>query len=448
MCFRRFFLGISLVYFFLLAPLWAAAQPVHVVIVGVRGKGAGAPVIQGLQVALEKLKNISFESTRNFLAEAGQRGLGDTVETDPKAMSTVARALEIDSVVRGELTSSARTKDKVLTLSVFNGGDGKLLGEEVVTLPAGKLSAKVYSQAARAIEPYLRLGDHRHITPGPLAASEPKLSGAEEGQTEAVVEPDDEGEALDPAVRLRAGLATMKRSFDYKARLGSPLFFEKGITYESSLSPGFAVQAEVFPLAFSKHGPLARIGVALDFAKTFLSTVQTISETAMGEIPATTSTRKLETSHSALRAGLMYRHPFWQGEKAPEIMGGLGYGRLSFKLEDNPEYRGTELSYFDVALGFVMPLGTPLAVADVTFRLMPSVDHGTSVQELSKTADTLGYAVAAGLGSRFDGGFGVRLGLDYSVFSSQLAGAGRGGRLGKSAEDSYLGLQLQAAYTY
>jgi hypothetical protein len=142
-------------------PTIALAQNVHVAIVSIRGKGGGPAAVQGLQSAVQKLRGITFESARNFLAEAEQRGVGDRVESDPKAIGQVARALAVDAVVIGSLDEGRRSKARVLTLTIHNGGDGKRLGEEVVEVPGGKLTPKIYTNAARAIEPYLRMGDHK-----------------------------------------------------------------------------------------------------------------------------------------------------------------------------------------------------------------------------------------------------------------------------------------------
>lgn len=454
-----------------LLALPAFAQQVHVCILGVRGKGGGAPVAQGLQGALEKLRGIDFEPTRNFLAEASQRGLDERIETDPKAIGQVARALEVDAVVRGDLEEGRRSKAKVLTLTVYNGGDGKLLGEEVVEVPGGKFTAKLYTQAARAIEPYVRMGSHRP-GPGALLDDAPARAGrgrpaasavavSEEGSAPAdeassaedAVEPAPrEGAAHADFLRARGGLAFVQRTFRYKiAAPGTPLshylFVPDGISYNSSLSPGISVGAEIYPLALSMDGVAADFGLVFGYEKVFLGTQQKVEKE-----DGTSQKADLSTKQSLLDLGLKYHHVLGSG-LAPEISGTIGMAWSTFELENNEEYRGTNYRYLHLGIGGRMPLGTPYAIAELEFRFIPTADLGDTTQELGKTVDALGYGLTAGIASEFGGGLEAGISLDYTAFSGDVKGEGRANdqgqvREGQSMEDAYLGILVHGGYHF
>jgi hypothetical protein len=438
------------VYLVCLCLLWstvAVAQDTHVAIVAVRGKGGGAQVISGLQGALKKLGGITFEPTANFRAEAEQRNVGERVESDPEAMARVARALQVDAVVRGDLETSRRNRDQSLTLTVYDGGSGRLLGEAVVNVPKGKLSPKVFGLAARAIEPYVRQGDHRAAAP--VRAPEPVVAVVEAVPDEAPARLDDEVEPAEapgtrgPLFRLRAGLSTQARAFEYRAEKESVLFLEEGINYDSSLAPGFGIEAEVYPLATTLRGPAAGVGFTARFDKVFLETKQTVTNEDQSTI-----SQKLDTNQTHARVGLRYRYGFSESSTSPELQADLGLGWSTFELENNDEYRGTSYQYWLIGLGGLVPLGTPLAIAEARFNFVPTADLGDTTEELAGKAEVLGFGFNAGLTSRLGGGLFASLVYDWQMYTLELSGAGRGGRVGRTAQDTYSGVRLLAGWAH
>jgi hypothetical protein len=480
-------LGLGLALALALLPSLALAQNVHVAIVSIRGKGGGASAVQGLQAAVQKLRGITFESPRNFLAEAEQRGVIDRVETDPKAIGQVARALAVDAVVVGSLDEGRRSKARVLTLTVHNGGDGKRLGEEVIEVPGGKLTPKVYTSAARAIEPYLRMGDHKAA--GVAAAPTPRDAPPARDDVPPADDPpattgdDDDGFDRPSArgtprkadfLRVTAGLALRSRTFDYKTAAeptgadrapNTEYVLPDGISYSSSMAPGLGFAAEVYPLALSFDNALAGIGLTLGFEQVFLTSKQTITaDVPPGTVAAPTEneTTELETTQRVLDLGLRYRHAFGNGQTAPEAFGGFGMTFTTFELEKNPEYRGTNYTYPHIDLGGRLPFGTPLAAAELTFRYIPTADMGETTQELGAKATLSGYGLVADLVSQLAGGWMLVAGVEYTSISGDVSGEGRATeyldadgttqlrrvRLGKSVEDSYLGIHARAGYRF
>jgi hypothetical protein len=477
------FARLAVLFLVTLAPTLALAQQVHVAIVGVRGKGGGATAVQGLQGALQKLRGITFESTRNFLAEADQRGVADRVETDPKSMSQVARALEVDAVVSGTLDEAKRSKDKVLTLSVYNGGDGKLLGEEVVEVPGGKLTAKTFTAGARAIEPYIRMGDHKP-GPGALAAAERPARPAPvteppvetlPGETvadESEAEPAPGGAEKGDFLRIQGGLSFRKRTFRYKTtpredEVGPPkvtYILPDGISYDSSLAPGLGLAVEVYPLALSMTGAVTGLGLTFGYEQVFLTSKQTITtdETTSTGAAEDAGPTELDTTERVIDLGIKYRYAFGKAGAAPELMASFGMAWSTFELEKNDEYRGTNYRYPHLGLGGRIPFGTPLVAAELELRYIPTADAGETTQELGKSADLAGYGLTADIVSQFGAGFLATVGIDYTAISGDVKGEGRSKelvdaagetverkvRLGKSIDDSYLGIHVRAGYHF
>jgi len=411
--------------------LWstlAAAQEVHVSVVAVRGKGGGAQVISSLEGALAKLRGVTIEPSSRFVGEAQRRRLDERVESDPDAMARVARALQVDSVVRGDLESGARTKNQTLTLTVYDGGSGRLLGEAVLSIPKGKFTARLYTSAAKAIEPYLRQGSSRSAPslpePEAVVVAPTALSGSESTDDYAHEEDDAPQRGRrrpPPIVRVRGGLAFQSRTFKYRAELDSKLFLEEGIKYASSPSPGLTGS----------------------FDKVFLETRQQVKNE-----DGSTVTQSLETRQSAARAGLRFRYGFEGHALSPEVAADVGMGWRVFELGQNEEYRGTNYRYWVLAVGGAVPLTTPLAVLEAKLNFVPTADLAESTRELAAKADVYGFGFTAGLTSRFAAGGSASILYDWQMFTLDLDGEGRGGRVGRAAEDVYQGLRLVAGWEY
>lgn len=481
----RRFVPVALVLALALLPGLALAQNVHVAIVSIRGKGGGATAVQGLQAAVQKLRGITFESARNFLAEAEQRGVADRVESDARAIGQVARSLAVDAVVIGSLDEGRRTTTRVLTLTVYNGGDGKRLGEEAVEMPSGKLTPKVFTVAARAIEPYLRMSDHKAAGFATPAAESPRIEASprDEAAPADAQLPVDDDDGFDPPasrgrrpdfLRVSAGLALRSRTFKYETATeptganrapNTEYVLPDGIRYSSMMAPGLGLAAEVYPLALSVDNALTGIGLTLAFEEVFLTSKQTITTDAppgMAAAPTENETTQLETTQRMLDLGLRYRHAFGSGETAPEAFGGFGMIFTTFELEKNPEYRGTNYSYPHIDLGGRIPFGTPLAAAELTFRYIPTASMGDTTQELGADASLSGFGLVADLVSQFGGGFLLVAGVEYTKVSGDVSGEGRATeyldadgvtqlrrvRLGKSVEDAYLGIHARAGYRF
>lgn len=434
----------------------AARDDQRVAVGAIDGVRDERQTIVGLQRELRRLPRVDIQTTSGFRKEAARQGAADRLPDDPRALSAVAHALQVDAVIYGRVEKPRRRRrDRVLILTVYNGGDGTILGEHSIRVRRGRFTRGVWRRAARALEDDIRRGDHTlyAVRPPPPPSPPPPAAATTFEPVPVAVDmapvadeaPDDGPPAGARAdlVRLRAGIAVLSRTFEYAADAASPQFGDGGIQYESSLSPGVAIEAELYPLAALTAGPGGNVGIGVRFEKVFLGTRQTVTLD-----DGTTEERDLETDHHHLVFDLRYRHRFGTGDAAPELGGRLGMGLLDFALEDNPEYRGTSYTYFLVGAGARVPLGTPLLAADVQLAWIPTADLGDSVEELGEEASASGFAVFAGLSSRVGDDFTLQGGFDLTSFSADVSGTGRGGRIGKTADDRYLGFRVMAGYRF
>ena len=161
-----------------------------------------------------------------------------------------------------------------------------------------------------------------------------------------------------------------------------------------------------------------------------------------------TVTQSLETRQSAARVGLRFRYGFEEHELSPEVTADVGMGWRVFELGQNDEYRGTNYRYWVLGVGGAVPLTTPLAILEAKFNYAPTADLAESTRELAAKADVIGFGFTAGMTSRFAPGWSASLLYDWQMFTLDLDGEGRGGRVGRAAEDVYQGLRLVAGWEY
>jgi len=438
----------------LLVPALAAAQSVTVAIPAMDGKGGGTRAIGHFQTALKKLKGVKIQSTRGFLKEARAQGVLDFIADDARAVSNVSEALGVDVIVFGKIVRpdrdawpDARKRDRVVRLTVIAATDGRIVGEHEVLAPRGRLSRAFWREAARAVERDLfRAGEP---PPPPPPPPPPRRPEPEETLDDLLDSGGDLGGARTGRSlgTVYAGVKLMSRSFSYAAAPESAQFAEGGIEYESSFVPGFVLDATLYPLSSVTDGAAAGLGVELHYEKVFLVTRQEVASTdEMGQ--ATKAETELDTTHDHVVGRLLYQHRFGDDELAASVRGFVGFGVLAITIDDNEEYNGTTYSYLDVGVGGSVPLSAPYVVLDAELHSAPVVSLGDSAEELGGDVTASGLGVYAGISSFFGDGLVARAGIEYLALDSEVDGEGRGGRVGVSAEDAYLGMRLQAGYRF
>ena len=452
-----------------LAAGWACPRPacaagsIRVAVTAIDGRGGGRGAIKNFQRALKRLPGLRIQTTKGFYAEARAQGVERRLPEDSGAISSVAVTLGVDAVIYGRVAKPkhrprkrSRRRDRVLHLTVYNGGDGSVIGQHDVRVPKGKLTKQLWRRAARTVAKDLRQGTREPAftiaaPPEPVVDERfDRLEGTD-GRDRYSPEPvpahdqnmrigddrDDDPPTGDAEIiRVRAGAILLSRSFDYQVTDESMPFRDGGIQYATTLAPGVAVEADLFPAAIFTGGAASDFGLRLSFHKAFLQTKQTVSRS-----DGTDETRDLETHHSHLRTGLLYRHRFGDDEAAPEIAGGVGLGFLTFELQGNGEYDGASYTYIDTVVGGEIPLGTRYAIADLSARLLPWASLGDTTTELGESASIIGWGIAVGLSSRWGAGLSSHIGLDYTALSADVSGTGRDERQGKTASDAYTTLK-------
>ena len=424
----------------------AAAQvSVRVAIGDFTGRGSSRSGIAAFQGALKRLGGVGVEATSTLQDKARELGLETALPRDAQALIDVSAAIDVDAVLYME-SRPARGRDTELVVQVYAGRNGQMLGEHTIRVKRGRLTAAIWKKAARSVEqdvyatldvasPPPRRPPPAEVMPEVRVDDPPPRRRDEELDEPA--EPSDQ-----PMFRLGAGLSFLARTFAYTASATSPQFSDGGIQYESALVPGIVLDAEIHPFV-SSGGVLADLGLSLRYEKVFVSTEQ---EVQLND--GRTKTQPLETSHDHVILRGVWRHRLSANPGAIELLGGLGFGLLSFAVADNDEYNGATYSYLDLTAGGYVPFGTPIAALDVQVSLLPVVSLGDTVRELGAEASTFGWRTYLGLGSRFGSGLTASAGVEYLSMASDVTGAGRGGRQGKTAEDTYLGLRFLAGYQF
>ena len=114
--------------------------------------------------------------------------------------------------------------------------------------------------------------------------------------------------------------------------------------------------------------------------------------------------------------------------------------------------------YLELMAGIHLPLNGPAIALEAEGGGMPVVSLGEYVSELGQTDATRGARGFLGLSSRIRLGektrgrhhrvLVMRVGVNYTWFISGLAGPGRDGRVGISAEDRYLGIRAMVGLRF
>lgn len=162
------------------------------------------------------------------------------------------------------------------------------------------------------------------------------------------------------AARVDVGVSMAQRSFSFNANAGSA---QKNTTL--SLAPGARVEAELYPLAILRPGGmLANLGLGGNYDQTFGLDVAASSQPNM-------TTTVTQTRYSI---GLRYRHAFGSAPTSATIVGGVGFGKRTFRPDlgklagqaatdvarDTPE---TDYTIIDPGVTFRKPITPRIAVS-------------------------------------------------------------------------------------
>jgi hypothetical protein len=151
----------------------------------------------------------------------------------------------------------------------------------------------------------------------------------------------EEDAARMPAITVGIGPSAVMRQLTFSSR-----DYEQAPTgYKSSMVPGARVAVEAYPLALKSHGPLAGLGVGLEYDQTLLLTTQ--SSDAPGV--------KLPTAQQHWVVDARYRFAVGSKASSPQVTLSAGYGRRTFIVDRSSLPEGAELDMPDVDYRFYNP---------------------------------------------------------------------------------------------
>lgn len=176
-----------------------------------------------------------------------------------------------------------------------------------------------------------------------------------------------QGPDMQLGLRGQLGLMVFTRQSTLSA-LGVPKL-QYGVSPKGK-SPAFAkgsLQLEAFPLQLvRRHKPRAwyegigvHIGGAIGAAKTRTSAAASASSLLSG-----------------LRAGLTLRHLFGSSPRSPELALRVSYARVGFAMPPSALYPSLSYSGVSLALGAIVPLGTPRVSLVAEAALLPALHVG------------------------------------------------------------------------
>ncbi len=437
-----------------------SANPAFALVAAV-GTIEGAPSGQDLRTdlsnGLQQLKNIEMLPARSLARAAAGQGYSKGFQNSPTQCATAAHCVGAQVVVFGKFfPPEYQGDDGTLTLNCYRGQDGERTHTVTLMVRNGVPDPQLWSEAAMALAPILtetnfpalQAAAPQVAEPAPQTKPAPKQQARTEFAPPNSFEDEPKSERIDPIFRGVAGLAIAERDFEssFSAAHGGP-FSEGGLSYNSSMVPGFAIDLEFYPLRFAMQNAASGLGLHFRYEKLFLTTEQTgIANSPNGE--NVFNQKDLETFFHNMSIGLLYRKRLGSKLTSPEILGGIDFERFGLTINGSSTYCGALYNALALSAGASIPLGTRYVSADLVAQVLPFASLGDYTEELGGDVSTFGYALEAGLTARIQKGFLARAAFEWRSLSNDITGQGRNHREGITAEDHYMTLRFMLGYEY
>ena len=247
-------------------------------------------------------------------------------------------------------------------------------------------------------------------------------------------------------VEVSLGFMLVNRKFDFN----EPVKPKSPSNYRSGVVPAFLLDAAIYPLAYFHRGPLANLGLEGRYWRVIYLRSQ-MKDNA----------EPLSTTLHDIEIGLRYRWNILGRASSPTIKAGVDYGRLGFKIHDDP---ATPVPLPDIAYNY---LKLALVGVSVPFYASDSFSIGASGNFdylLIFSAGDIERTDSGGYGRSSTGGIDVNVGLwaSYRGFFARINGFYRriffdfdnacypisGCNAAGGALDLYTGGYLSAGYAY
>ena len=198
----------------------------------------------------------------------------------------------------------------------------------------------------------------------------------------------------------------LNREFDFN----DPVKPKNPSNYRSGLVPAFFAELAFYPLSYFHRGPLANLGIEGRYFRVLYLRSQMAGQLE----PLTTTLHDIEV-------GLRYRWNILSSPTSPTIKAGLDFGRLGFKIHDDPSNPVPlpDIAYYYLKLalvGVVVPF-----YASSTFSIGAS---GYFDYLLIFSSGDIERTDSGGYGRSSTGGIEVNLGLwaTYRGFFARING--------------------------
>jgi len=221
------------------------------------------------------------------------------------------------------------------------------------------------------------------------------------------------------ALRLDVGMSVQNRSLSFTSRKNN--YPQAPNPYENAPVPGARLEAELYPLAFSKPRSFAGgLGLAASFDRTLSLTLSTSEEPGV----------PVKATQQAWSVGARMRIAFGQADLAPTMTIAADYGVRTFKTDRsglmdpaNLDLPDTQYTFVGGGVGFRFPLAKVVALA-FGGRVLGVLDAGPIQQpDQYGQAKVFGGQANAGLDITF-GRFAIKLAGEFSQFGFAFTGNG------------------------
>jgi len=389
----------------------AVAERRNVVVLpfdGPRASSARLGVIRALK------KRVQFVPADEFLGVAEERG---SDPDQPEGMVTICAALEIDAVIRGQVTRVRRGRYKV-TITVVDGGTGMPAGGKAATVRGKRRIKRAGAAIGRKLTPLLSqtarpVAPPRAVEPEPAAQEAAPRKRRARKASSASKDGEDRGPlGLGGLFDLSLGIGISRR--DYKMEGDDP---SKNRRYDGGVYPEINLRLDLYPAApFVDHFVAQNMGLGLAFAH-HLSISTTLRD-------KNGKPQDVDTSALELLVDLFFRWPiFGEEPTSPELKIAFGFGMRDFKLGENHVLPSFKYRFLRIGVDGYIPLMTPLVAIQAGIDIRPILAVGQeALDALGEKSGMFALAVRGGLGGRTAFGLFYGATFEYQHFMGDYSG--------------------------
>ncbi len=236
-------------------------------------------------------------------------------------------------------------------------------------------------------------------------------------------------------IEISGGARFLTKSFVYETKQNSRIL-QGGLSYDTQWLVGWGGKLQFRPFGGAAQ---ALRGLSL-FGSYERYTYESIR---IYRSPISSSTKvNLPSDLNRWSGGFKYGYPLQTQQRTHQMGFSISYHGTLMNVAPNQEYLGLDTHLVDLGLfgEFVLSPSVFYLLLQSGFR--PVASFGNRVTELGASAES--YGASSGIGFRYRSAEGITLGLmiHLSFLFSEPVGEGRGGRIGESARDQTLSVDI------